>query len=193
MSAGENRTKELRQTRSVLGEMGGIVEEACLTGAFGDAGRILLRQCNAIITHPKEHYGLLAFLFSILPEESTLQEIGVMAKLLSGYLAEGTAPSEGPDSIRPLIVDAPEHIRIKLEDVKKVGLLVREQMAAHAKEEIIRETAGQSERQARLAGIAAEIRAVAESLAAPGLSDEERADLAERLTRLSEEQDSLFQ
>lgn len=199
---------EIRRIRGVLKEITGYAEHASLTGAMKGGTRQAVRQYNAIVGHLRETNTIPPYLLVELEEDASTDEVGVAARMLSGYLRADEEPSHGqhgrhghhpphpPHPPQPPfgLADLPN-----IEEMKEIGQRVRvqlEQLPDWIKgriEEGKRE--GRPERdialremETRLDQIGTELADVTRQLREGDLTEEQRAELAGRLSELSREQ-----
>jgi hypothetical protein len=117
----ENSYNEIASYQSLLREIADICESASLTGVFaGGAGRVLQRY-NAILEKLVSSGALPPGLFLSLPEGADFGDIGVEARMLSGYLRKEKKNLHGNGDPSVLIRLAPF---VGKEDL---ALLIREQ------------------------------------------------------------------
>ncbi|MBW3624662.1 MAG: hypothetical protein KY468_14750 [Armatimonadetes bacterium] len=203
-----DQNQEIRRIRSVLKEITGYAEHASLTGAMQGGARQAVRQYNAIVGHLRETNAIPSYLLVELEADASPDEVGVAARMLSGYLRADEEPSHGrhgrhashgqhpPHPSFPGLPDLPD-----IQEMKEIGQRVRaqlEQLPEWIKGRIPppppapgappTPDAPADGIQARLDRIGTELEEVSRRLREGSLTDEERRELTQRLSDLSREQ-----
>jgi hypothetical protein len=200
---------EIRRMRRLLREMEKIAKESSLTGAFEKGARSCGQQFNGILAHLERTGAVPAGIFSPLGEDATFDEVGVAAALLAGSLDEEEDVEAGrgrrgrrggPEFGNGNVISITGLGGLaELKELKELGRVIRDRMPEWFKGEGTVETEeqaagegaapnGLTEIESRLAEVGAKLQAVAEQLRRGDLGDEPRAELAEQLSRLGQEQ-----
>ncbi len=206
----ENPTQaaELRRIRRLLRETARMAKEASLTRTLEKGARTSVVQYNHIVQHLERLQAIPPGFFAPLPEDATFDDVGVAAAQLASYLHE--EDEERPRSPFSGGNNGNVHINVgglrelkDLKELKELGQVIREQLpewlrgkvspaaeapAASAAPPAEAPASGLSELESRLAEVGAKLQAVAEQLRRGDLTDFQRADLAEQLSRLGQEQ-----
>ena len=194
MSERSDTNREVRPLRRKLREIVKLAREASLTGSLQGGARSSVLQYNRVIAHLERIEALPPGLFPPLPEDTGFDEVGVAAAQLAGFLRE----DEEDEEPRTRAARGNHNVHINFggkdaSELRELGQVIREhlpewlrgkvpQAAAQAPE------ASLTEIESRLAEVGAKLQAVAEQLRRGDLSDAQRAELAEQLSRLGHEQ-----
>ena len=187
---------EVRRIRGILREITGFAEHASMTGALRGGGKQAVRQYNAIVAHLRGTNAFPPYLLVELEEDASLDDAGVAARMLSGYLKADEEPPRPPHPPHP--PDAPFAIANlrEVQELKEIGQRIREQLPDWLKGRIAegerqgrpaRETAV-AELETRLDQIGNELEEITRQLREGDLNEERRAEMANRLSELSREQ-----
>lgn len=199
------RQTEIRRIRRVLRELGRMAHDAGLTGSLEKGARSAALQYNQVLRRLEELGALSGGLFTPLGEGVTFAEVGVSSASLAGYLEEEETPDSSSEPGEP----SGEHCGFgshnvilglgglrELKELKELGQVIRENLPEWLKERgtakvvfgVGEKAATLSDVESRLAEVGAKLQAVAEQLRRGDLSDVQRAELAEQLSRLGQEQ-----
>ena len=208
MSENPTQAAEVRRIRRMLLETARMAKEASLTRSLEKGARTSVLQYNHVLQHLEKLGALPAGFFAPLPEDATLDDVGIASAQVASYLQE-------EDEERPRERHHGHHGNVnvsigglrdlkELKELKELGQIIREQLpdwmrgrvpeppapppppyAPHAAD------AGPthlSELESRLAEVGAKLQTVAEQLRRGDLTDTQRAELADQLSRLGQEQ-----
>jgi NAD-dependent DNA ligase len=134
--------REVGRIRRMLHELGRLAEHASLTGSFAKAGITCVQQYNRLLSRLEQKGHVTTGWFDLLPEDASMADVGVSARLLSAYLED----QEDDERSRNVIVG--------LGDISKVGEMVREHLPdwlRHREERHAERDARHAEREARRA------------------------------------------
>jgi hypothetical protein len=215
MSENPTQAVEIRRIRRMLRETARMAKEASLTQALAKGVRTSVAQYNHIVQHLEKLEAVPTGFFPPLPDDAAFDDVGVASAQLASYLQEDEeeqpraphGPGHGNGNV---------HVNIgglrdlkDLKELKELGQIIREQLpdwmrgkmpanpftpphpgppppgAPHPHE------AGPStltDLESRLAEVGSKLQTVAEQLRRGDLSDEQRASLADQLSRLGQEQ-----
>ena len=204
MSENGAQNKEIRRIRRLLIKTAEMAEGASLTGSLKQGGRAAVQQYNRALQYLEQVGEVPAGLFSQLPEDASLDEAGIAAMQLAGYLED--ADEEGGGEASSSAKSGEHHGSYnnvfigfgglkELEQLKELGKTMRDQLPDWIKNKI----GGQEEQseengatltevESRLVEVGARLQTVAEQLRRGDLTDGQRAELAEQLSRLGQEQ-----
>lgn len=178
----------------MLQEMHRMAKDASLTGSLKEGARASAQQYNVTLNHLEKLDAVPDGLFPRLSEGATFDEVGVAAAQLAGYLEsyETEAHPEPRVSGSHNVVIGLGNLR-EMKELKELGQYIRNHMPEWLKEKMGRPSEEKgptnlSEIESRLAEVGAKLQAVAEQLRRGDLSDVQRADLAEELSKLGQEQ-----
>jgi molybdenum-dependent DNA-binding transcriptional regulator ModE len=203
MSENGTQNKEIRRIRRLLQKTAEMAEGASLTGSLKQGGRAAALQYNRALQHLEQLGEIPTELFAPLPEDASLDEVGVAANQLAGYLEdeeEGSSPAtaggESHGSHNNVFIGLGG--LKELEQLKGLGQAIRDQMPDWIKNKMGGEVeqpeengATLTEVESRLVEVGARLQTVAEQLRRGDLTDGQRAELAEQLSRLGQEQAQL--
>lgn len=207
MSENPNQAVEIRRIRRMLRETARMAKEASLTQTLERGARTSVVQYNHVVQHLEKLGAVPPGFFPPLPEDAAFDAVGVSAAQLAGYLEEDEeVQPRGPHGHGSGSGNGNVHVNIgglkdlkDLKELKELGQIIREQLpewmrgkmppppppgAPHPHEG----PGGLSDLESRLAEVGAKLQMVAEQLRRGDLSDEERASLADQLSRLGQEQ-----
>lgn len=193
----EINNRELRRIKRLLETMAEIAKEASLTGSMSGGARSSVAQYNRVLQLLEEAGHAPAGLFPPLNEDAGMDEVGVSAAQLAGYLEVEEESTEGKGAGGPVSSYNSYNIKFggrDVQDLKGLGEVIREHLGEWLGEKIPgfnKEEEGNgslSDVESRQAEVGAKLQAVAEQLRRGDLSDEQRAELAEQLSRFGQEQ-----
>ena len=192
-----------------------IRQGASLTGHLSDGAPSAIRRYNAVLQHLERLGAVTPGFFGPLAETAGYDELGVESKLLAGYIKEEESDAESlPHGPQGNLIIGLGGLR-ELSELKDLGKMIREQLPAWVRgreagaqetsqnaregdpapsETSVRwntEATGLSDVESRLAEVGAKLQTAAEQLRRGDLPDEDRALLAEQLSRLGQEQANL--
>lgn len=198
---------ELRSYYRMLREIAELAQEATMTGALQEGSRAGVRRYNSVVRQLESSGVTPAGMFEPLPENTEFAELGVESRLLAGYIKER---QQEPAPPQPSNHGPSGNIIVglgglkELVELKDLGRLVRQHLPEwmqgredDAKPDERKETSPAAEAtsltelESRLAEVGARLQAAAEQLRRNDLGDEQRAQLAEQLSRLGQEQAGL--
>lgn len=162
------RQREVRRLRKMLGSMADLAQHASLTGSLDGGAPIAVRRYNGILQQLERRGILKDSFFGPLPDNTGFDELGVDCTLLSSYLSdveheeeeeeeEGRREQNGADEQdeeqtlrQPLaLTRQSEAITRELDELRRLGQVIREHLPEWLTERAAAETAGGP--QARLA------------------------------------------
>lgn len=206
MSEETGRSEQVRRIRRMLRATARMAHEATLTGGFEKGARGAALQYNQALQFLESSGEVPPGFFRPMPEETSFEEVGVAAGQLAAYITDEEEGERGPGGKHGHGLGHHNSITItgfsglkELHELKGLGQLLREhlpewmrQKATEEREErhTEEETGARSltEVESRLAEVGAKLQMVAEQLRRGDLGDEQRAELAEQLSRLGKEQ-----
>lgn len=188
--------RELRRIKRLLETMAGVAREASLTGSMSGGARSSAAQYNRVLQLLEEAGHAPAGLFPPLNEDASMDEVGVSAAQLAGYLTVEEEKPEGKDAGGP--VGSYNSYNIKfggkdIQDLKGIGEVIREHLHEWLGDKVPgfnKEEEGNgslSDVESRQAEVGAKLQAVGEQLRRGDLSDAQREELAEQLSRFGQE------
>jgi len=131
MNEDEQTALELRRLRRMLKQMHSLSEHASLTGALSEGATDAVQQYNRILRRLEDLNVVTAGIFSILPADASFDRLGVLSKLLEGYLADEIPDSgkEGREGGGHKIIIGSNLGEINgLEELKDLGRIIRENL-----------------------------------------------------------------
>jgi hypothetical protein len=208
MTQEDQNAAEVRRIRRLLRQIARLAKEASLTGGLEKGARTSVQQYNRAVHVLEQHLEAIPDgFFPPLAEDASMEEVGVAAFQLAGYLEEDGEDSRSEERHRGSHGHHGSHnsVNIKigelkdLADLKNLGQLVRDHLPEWLGEKVVnqvetvvagseKDAATLSDVESRLAEVGARLQAVAEQLRRGDLTDDQRADLAEQLSRLGQEQ-----
>ncbi len=169
--------------------------------------RASAQQYNQTVQYLEEQGAIPRGFFQQLREDASFEEVGVAAAQLAGYIQEDDEPERRgrPDPSSGNVGLGSHNVIFglgglrELKELKDLGQILRESMPEWLRDKIAekgREAAGAAEKngatlsevESRLVEVGARLQAVAEQLRRGDLSDQQRAELAEQLSQLGQEQ-----
>ncbi len=201
----ENRS-EIRRMRRLLREIAELAQHSSMTGSLSGGGPSAIRRYNAIVAHLEQKGITPPGFFQPVPEGASFDELGVESSLLAGYLKEVEA--EADESMPPPPPGGPHGNVViglgglkELQELKEFGKMFRENFWTEWKrghssgsEQQESSSSGEAEPttladvESRLSEVGSRLQATAEQLRGHDLTDEQRAELADQLSRLGQEQ-----
>lgn len=88
------RTAEIRRTHKLLVQLHKLAEHGTMTGALGRSGPDAAVQFNLILQHLRTLDVEVGPLFPPLPEDASLDRVGVASRLLAAYIEDETREKE---------------------------------------------------------------------------------------------------
>ena len=196
----------------MLLETARMAKEASLTRSLEKGGRTSVLQYNHVLQHLEKLGALPAGFFALLPEDATLDDVGIASAQVASYLQEDE--EERPRDRQHGHHSGNVNVSIgglrdlkELKELKELGQIIREQLpewmrgrmpeppnppppphAPHPPHAPEGGTTHLSELESRLAEVGAKLQTVAEQLRRGDLTDSQRAELADQLSRLGQEQ-----
>jgi hypothetical protein len=192
---------ETRKLRRLLREITKTSRESSLTGALKKGAPTSIRTYNSVLEHLERAGEVPPGLFPTLDEhEAGVDEVGVAAAQLAGYLDDDEETTGGPGSgsagsNNSVIIGLGGLKEVK--ELKELGRVIRDQLPEWLKGKVSGHEEGEdvaaslSEVESRLAEAGARLQAVAEQLRRGDLTDAQREQLAEQLSQLGKEQAKL--
>lgn len=211
MSENPTQAAEVRRIRRMLLETARMAKEASLTRSLEKGARTSVLQYNHVLQHLEKLGAVPAGFFAALPEDATLDDVGIASAQVASYLEddEDERPRErqhGHHSGNVNVSIGGLRDLKELKELKELGQIIREQLPdwmrgrmpeasapppPHAPQPPNAAEAGTthlSELESRLAEVGAKLQTVAEQLRRGDLTDTQRAELADQLSRLGQEQ-----
>jgi hypothetical protein len=201
MAENDAARSETQRIRRLLRTIARLAKDASLTGTLEKGAGTAARQYNQVLQHLEQTGAVPAGFFPALCEDASFDDIGVAAAQLAGYLEgdEESGRGEPPRTIGSNNVNISLGGVKDLKDLKELGQVIREHMPdwlrsrvpgrhEEAEEGGPVNATSLTEIESRLAEVGAKLQAVAEQLRRGDLSDGQRAELAEQLSRLGQEQ-----
>ena len=130
MNEDEQTALELRRLRRMLKQMHSLSEHASLTGALSEGAMDAVQQYNRILRRLEELDVVTPGIFSMLPDDASFDRLGVLSKLLEGYLAEefNDAPTNREGGGHKIIIGSNLGEINGLEELKDLGRIIRENL-----------------------------------------------------------------
>jgi hypothetical protein len=200
MTTSPDASIEIRRLRRLLREIADLAQHSSLTGSLQNGAPSAVRRYNAVLSQLEQQGMVPDGLFQPLADGTGFDELGVESALLAGYLKEFTedTPKPTPSNHNSPVFNIGMNGLKDLEALRDLGKVIREQFGnlagGQAQSEPEAEASGPatlSEVESRLAEVGAKLQAVAEQLRRDDLTDEQRIELAEQLSRLGQEQAGL--
>ena len=124
----DEQKNEARRLKRLLREMYKLAEHASLSGALADGAVELTGRYNAILQRLPTLGIPTDDLFPPLPADASVDRIGIVCKLLSGYLADEDEDDQGR-RYGPNVVIGNMSGMEDLEKLKDIGRVIRENIA----------------------------------------------------------------
>ena len=127
----EEQKNGVRRLRRLLREMFKLAEYASMTGALAEGAVELAGRYNAILQRLTALEIPTDGMFPPLPEDASIDRIGIACKLLSGYLDEEDNSNEDAQGSHsgPRVIIGNMHGMEELEKLKDIGRVIRENIA----------------------------------------------------------------
>ncbi len=211
MTMSDDTRAEVRRLAKLLKGIAEMAEGASISGSLSGGATGAVRKYNAVVQRLVSLEVITSGLFQPLAEGASFDEVGVESGLLARYLKDfdqdeerwGWKSSCGPDNNVVVSLGGLKDLK-DLNDLRDLGRVIREQLpgwmrgkgwewcesgAREPKSET--EPLNAAEIDQRLAEISTHIQMVTEQLQRTDLSDNLRAEIAEQLARLSQQQADL--
>jgi len=211
MTLNDDTRAEVRRLAKLLKGIADMAEGASISGSLSGGSTVAVRRYNAVVQRLAALDVIKPELFQPLAEGASFDEVGVESGLLARYLKDfdqdeerwGWKNSWGPDNNVVVSLGGLKDLK-DLNDLRDLGRVIREQLpgwmrgrgwewcesgAREAKAETKPLDTAEIDR--RLAEISTHLQMVMEQLQRTDLSDNLRAEIAEQLARLSQEQADL--
>ncbi len=134
-SAEREKATEVRRLRRLLKDIGDLAQHASLTGSLQGGAATAVRRYNAVVRRLTELGAISPGLFSPISDESSFDELGVEATLLSGYLKEDEPPANerggnksGNNSAPFINIVGPLGSMEGMDQLKDLGKVIRDSL-----------------------------------------------------------------
>lgn len=195
-----NTTTEIRKIRNMLRATVRMAKDASMTGSLEEGRRSSVTHYNSAVRHLEGLSAIPQGLFLPLAEDAKFDEVGVAAQQLSSYLEDDDG--EGTEGTRVTgsnnIFIGLGHLK-EMKELKEFGQYIRDHMPDWLKGKATKPKDGDGDSgvvitdvESRLAEVGSKLQAVAEQLRRTDLSDQQRAELADELSQLGQEQAKLL-
>ena len=205
MSEETGRSEQVRRIRRLLRATARMAHDATLTGGFEKGARSAAQQYNQSLQFLENSGEVPPGFFRRLADEASFDEVGVAAAQLAAYITEdeegdpgGGRKGRGLGDHNSITITGFGGLK-ELQELRDLGQVIREHLPDWMRHRTTEEREERrteeepnarslTEVESRLAEVGARLQTVAEQLRRGDLDDERRAELAEQLSRLGQEQ-----